>query len=196
MDRWGRYQQSILDILEVSAVRFRNERYEFDNLIVFRSNIAIIPQDPILFTGTIRDNIDPKKKYTDEKIWKVMDRVKIKDLIPSLDFQVKEKGSSFSSGQRQLICLARAAIGKYKIVVLDEATANMDPVTDKMLHDVIEEIFSQCTILIIAHRLHSILNCDLVMVLDSGRLVEYDNPRKLIQDESTAFYKMCKESET
>lgn len=121
--------------------------------------------------------------------------MKIKDLVPSLDMQVKEKGSSFSSGQRQLICLARAAIGKYKIVVMDEATSNMDPITDKMLHDVIQEIFSQCTILTIAHRLHSILNCDMVMVLDSGGLVEYDNPKKLIQDESTAFYKMCKDSE-
>ncbi|KAJ8925147.1 hypothetical protein NQ315_001332 [Exocentrus adspersus] len=165
------------------------------SLPFLRSKIAIIPQDPVLFTGTIRDNVDPNKKYTDDKIWKVLNRVKVKDLVPSLDFQIKDKGSGFSSGQRQLLCLARAAIGQFKIVVLDEATANMDPVTDKMLHDVIDEVFSECTILTVAHRLRSILNCDLVMVLDSGSLVEYDDPKKLVEDKTSAFYKMCKEAE-
>ncbi|KAJ8931650.1 hypothetical protein NQ314_015402 [Rhamnusium bicolor] len=158
-------------------------------------SIAIIPQDPILFTGTIRDNLDPNRKYTDGKIWKAIEQVKIKDLVPSLDLEVKESGASFSAGQKQLICLARAALGKYKIVVLDEATANMDSVTDKMLHGIIEDIFVDCTILTIAHRLHSILNCDLVMVLDNGELIEFDNPKKLLQNKSTHFYKMCRETE-
>ncbi|KAJ8957017.1 hypothetical protein NQ318_012189 [Aromia moschata] len=164
-------------------------------LTCLRRSIAIIPQDPILFTGTIRSNIDPDKKYTDAVIWKAIDQVKIKHLITSLDVEVKEGGSHFSVGQKQLICLARAAIDKFKIVVLDEATANMDAVTDKMLHDVIDELFSQCTMLMIAHRLHSVLNCDKVMVLDNGRIVEFDNPRVLLEDEDSIFCSMCRTTE-
>nr|CAI5851678.1 unnamed protein product [Callosobruchus analis] len=159
-----------------------------------RSKIAIIPQDPILFSGTIRENIDPYKTYPDSRIWETISKVKIKDIIPNLDMMIQDNGSNFSAGQKQLICLARAVIGKCKIVVLDEATANMDPFTDKMLHAVIEEVFSDCTILTIAHRLQYIMDCDKVIVMDNGELVECDNPKDLLQNQGSLFYKMCMQS--
>ncbi|KAJ8978875.1 hypothetical protein NQ317_001204 [Molorchus minor] len=165
------------------------------SLTFLRKNIAIIPQDPVLFTGTIRSNIDPYKKHTDQTIWKAIEKVRIKHLIPNLEMEVKEGGSSFSVGQKQLICLARAAVRKFQIVVLDEATANMDPVTDKLLHTVIDDVFVKCTMLIIAHRLHTVIDCDRVMVLDNGRIMEFDSPKRLLKNKESRFYKMCQVSE-
>lgn len=115
-------------------------------------------------------------------------------MVPTLSTQIEEGGAKYSSGQKQLMCLARAAISKFKILVLDEATANMDAETDKMLHAVIAEIFSDCTILSIAHRLHSILKCDKVLVLDNGKIVEFDNPRVLMNQKDSTFHSMCEES--
>lgn len=123
-----------------------------------------------------------------------IEKVKIKDMIPTLDTEVSENDSSFSAGQKQLICLARAALRKCKIVVMDEATANMDDETDKMLHNVIEEIFCDCTVITIAHRLRTIINCDMVLVMDNGELIEVDNPKELMKHKNSTFYKMCQES--
>lgn len=120
--------------------------------------------------------------------------MKLKGLIPSLEMTIDDNGNNFSAGQKQLVCLARAALGKFKIVILDEATANMDSVTDKMLHKVIEEIFLDCTILTVAHRLHSVIDCDKVLVMNKGEMVEFDSPKVLIKDKSSAFHKMCEES--
>lgn len=115
-------------------------------------------------------------------------------MVPELSTIIEDSGAKYSSGQKQLICLSRAAIGKCKILVLDEATSNMDPETDKMLHSVISELFSDCTILSIAHRLHSILNCDKVLVLDNGKVVEYDDPKLLMNRDGSLFHEMCKDS--
>lgn len=163
-------------------------------IICCRKNISIIPQDPILFNGTIRENIDPEKKYSDDLIWNVIIRVGIQHIITNLETIVEDGGSSYSSGEKQLICLARAAMAKCKILVLDEATANMDIETDKMLHKVINEIFCDCTILTIAHRLHFILNCNKVLVLDNGNVVEFDEPKTLMHKEDSFLHKMCQES--
>lgn len=148
----------------------------------------------MLFTGTMRENIDPFNKHSDDVIWDVINRVGLQEIIPTLETFVESSGSTYSSGQKQLFCLARAAITKCKIVVLDEATANMDAETDKMLNRVVDEIFSDCTILTIAHRLHSIMQCDKVLVLDRGNIAEYDNPKILKDKEGGLFQKMCKES--
>lgn len=113
-------------------------------------------------------------------------------MVPSLETMIENSGQSYSSGQKQLICLARAAMRRSKIIVLDEATANMDAETDKMLHDVIDEIFNDCTILMIAHRLHLIMNCDKVVVLDNGNIVEFDDPKILLSREDTLFSSMCR----
>lgn len=115
-------------------------------------------------------------------------------MVPSLETFIENSGANYSSGQKQLVCLARAAIAKCKILVLDEATANMDDETEIMLNKVIEEIFSDCTVLAIAHRLHSLLKSDRILVLDRGNIVEYDQPKVLMERRDGMFYKMCQDS--
>ncbi|XP_063913187.1 ATP-binding cassette sub-family C member 4-like isoform X2 [Zophobas morio] len=160
------------------------------SLDYLRANISIIPQDPVLFTGSIRDNIDPTRRYTDDEIWKAIHCSHLKNLVPSLDFEIVEAGSNFSIGQRQLICLARATVQNNKIIVLDEATANMDPETDELIHQTIRENFRDCTVFTVAHKLNSILHSDRVMVLDKGEIIEFDKPGTLLQNKDGVFYKM------
>ncbi|KAG5877620.1 hypothetical protein JTB14_029398 [Gonioctena quinquepunctata] len=164
------------------------------SLKFLRKSLAIIPQDPVLFSGTIRTNLDPFEEFKDEALWQALEEVNVKTIISSLDLEVSNGGCNFSSGQKQLVCLARAILRKAKIVILDEATANMDHETDVLLHDTIKKCFGACTVLTIAHRLHSILECDKVMVMDRGRIIEFDKPRKLLENEEGTFYKMVIEA--
>ncbi|XP_074030611.1 ATP-binding cassette subfamily C member 4 [Leptinotarsa decemlineata] len=155
-----------------------------------RQHISIIPQDPIMFSGTIRSNVDPLHEYTDEEIWKTLHKVKLHVLVSSLETHVED--TNFSTGQRQLICLARAIIRKNKIVVLDEATANMDPETESIIQKTVKENFSSCTVFVIAHRLESVLDCDKVMVLDRGQIAEYDDPQVLKEKPNGMFAEMLR----
>ncbi|CAH1100451.1 unnamed protein product [Psylliodes chrysocephalus] len=155
-----------------------------------RKHISIIPQDPIMFSGTIRSNIDPFGEFVDEDIWKALHKVHLDSSIPSLDTDITEL--NFSTGQRQLICLSRAIIRKNKIVVLDEATANMDPESEQIAQKIIEDNFLSCTLFIIAHRLDSILDCDKILVLDRGRVAEFDTPLNLLKNENGYFSGMLR----
>ncbi|XP_032238396.2 ATP-binding cassette sub-family C member 4 isoform X2 [Nematostella vectensis] len=156
-----------------------------------RSKLSIIPQDPVLFSGTMRKNLDPFSEHPDSGLWKVLDEVQLKqpveDLPGKLDEELAEAGSNFSVGQRQLVCLARAILRHSRILVIDEATANVDPRTDALIQETIRDKFQDCTVLTIAHRLHTIMDSDRVMVLDAGRLVEFDAPYKLLKKRNTIF---------
>ncbi|XP_070798750.1 ATP-binding cassette sub-family C member 4 [Pituophis catenifer annectens] len=162
-----------------------------------RKKISIIPQEPALFTGTMRKNLDPFNEYSDEDLWNSLEEVQLKeaieDLPDKLEAQLAESGSNFSVGQRQLVCLARAILKKNKILIIDEATANVDPRTDELIQKTIREKFAQCTVLTIAHRLNTIIDSDRIMVLDLGRLKEYDEPYILLQEKESLFYKMVQQ---
>lgn len=159
-----------------------------------RSKISIIPQSPILFTGTIRDNLDPYNELSDIDLWKALEEVRLKEIVPTLNEKIIEGGCNFSAGQRQLICLARAILKKNKILVLDEATASVDPQTDIFIQKTIKRIFVDCTVLTIAHRLDTVLHSDKVMVIHEGTLLEFDEPDELLKNKESAFYKMVKQA--
>ncbi|XP_071052810.1 probable multidrug resistance-associated protein lethal(2)03659 isoform X1 [Onthophagus taurus] len=159
-----------------------------------RSSISVIPQNPVLFSGTLKSNLDPDVLYSDFDIWQALNVVNVKSTIESLPGQldciINEGGSNFSAGEKQLICLARALLRKNKILVLDEATANIDIKTANLIQDTIKTKFSNCTTLTIAHRLHSVMKSDRVMVISDGNVVEFDDPQVLMDDYESRFYQM------
>ncbi|XP_025835581.1 probable multidrug resistance-associated protein lethal(2)03659 [Agrilus planipennis] len=175
----------------IDDVDIRNVSNEY-----IRNSISIIPQDPILFPGTLRDNVDPKGKSTDADIWDALEKVEMKSTISNfkkgIDTEIPEGGSIFSAGQRQLICFARSILKHNNILVLDEPTANMDPQTDALIQKIVKSRFENCTVLTIAHRLSSVMNADKIMVIDSGRVIEYDDPNVLKANSDSLFHRMLK----
>nr|AUO38741.1 ABCC3 protein [Spodoptera frugiperda] len=159
-----------------------------------RSKISIIPQEPILFSATIRYNLDPFDIYSDDDLWRALEQVDLKSAVPSLDFKVTEGGSNFSVGQRQLMCLARAVLRSNQILIMDEATANVDPQTDNFIQETIRRQFVSCTVLTIAHRLNTIMDSDKVLVMSSGQVAEYDHPYVLLSDPNSHFSAMVRET--
>ncbi|XP_064611716.1 multidrug resistance-associated protein 1-like isoform X1 [Liolophura sinensis] len=163
-----------------------------------RSKITIIPQDPVLFAGTLRMNLDPFDAHTDDDVWKSLEHAHLKNFVSLLPegllYKCTEGGENLSVGQRQLVCLARALLRKTKILVLDEATAAVDLETDDLIQATIRTEFADCTVLTIAHRLNTIMDYTRIMVLDAGRVKEFDNPQTLLQDNSSVFYGMAKDA--
>ncbi|KAJ0062303.1 hypothetical protein NL108_007506, partial [Boleophthalmus pectinirostris] len=186
-----------------------------------RQKMSIIPQDPVLFTGTMRKNLDPFNQHTDEQLWTALEEASlltlftspvllyshvvlcgvqvqlksvVEDLPGRLETVLAESGSNFSVGQRQLVCLARAVLRKNRILVIDEATANVDPRTDELIQQTIREKFKECTVLTIAHRLNTIIDSDRILVLEAGRISAYDEPYTLLQDHEGIFYKMVQQT--
>ncbi|XP_023492685.2 ATP-binding cassette sub-family C member 12 isoform X7 [Equus caballus] len=156
-----------------------------------RTKLTVIPQDPILFVGTVRYNLDPFESHTDEMLWQVLERTFMRDTIlklpEKLQAEVTENGENFSVGERQLLCVARALLRNSKIILLDEATASMDSKTDTLVQNTIKDAFKGCTVLTIAHRLNTVLNCDLVLVMENGKVVEFDKPEVLAEKPDSAF---------
>lgn len=150
-----------------------------------RKKISIIPQDPILFSGKVRDNLDPFGQHSDEEMWRSLELVELKKVVQQmdggLDAKMSDGGANFSMGQRQLVCLARAILRNNKILILDEATANVDPETDKLVQRTIRDQFGECTVLTIAHRLHTVMDSDRVLVMDAGKAVEFGHPHELLK---------------
>jgi len=159
-----------------------------------RSRLSIIPQDPVLFIGTIRYNLDPFEKYADVEIWEALERTSMKDrvkMLPEqLDTMVVENGDNFSVGERQLMCMARALLRHSKILLLDEATAAIDTQTDVIIQATLRQVFKECTILTIAHRLNTVIHCDRIVVLQDGKVKEFDKPCVLLANPKSAFSDM------
>ncbi|KAI4303677.1 hypothetical protein MLD38_039277 [Melastoma candidum] len=198
--RTGAGKSSMLNalfrIVELEKGRICIDGYDIAKLGLedLRKNLSIIPQAPVLFSGTVRFNLDPFNEHTDAEIWEALERAHLKDVITrnslGLDNEVSEGGENFSVGQRQLLSLARALLRKSKILVLDEATAAVDVGTDTLIQRTIREGFKSCTMLVIAHRLNTIIDCDRILVLDAGQVAEHGAPYDLLSNETGVFSKM------
>ncbi|CAI9093273.1 OLC1v1028738C1 [Oldenlandia corymbosa var. corymbosa] len=173
--------QILIDGIDISGIGLQD----------LRSKLSIIPQDPTLFQGTIRSNLDPLQQCSDPEIWEVLHKCHLADIVKrdkrSLDTPVAEDGENWSVGQRQLVCLARALLQKRRILVLDEATASVDTVTDNIIQKTIRAETNKCTVLSVAHRIPTVIDNDLVLVLGEGKVVEFDSPARLLEDKSSAF---------
>ncbi|CAG0905757.1 unnamed protein product [Darwinula stevensoni] len=163
-----------------------------------RSRLTIIPQDPVLFSGSLRSNLDPFEKHSDEEVWRALElshlKAFVKGLPQGLQNPVAEGGQNFSVGQRQLVCLARALLRKTRILLLDEATAAVDLETDELIQETIRREFRNCTVLTIAHRINTVLDYDKVLVLDGGETREFGSPAGLLRDSRSAFAALARDA--
>ncbi|KAK9506249.1 hypothetical protein O3M35_008219 [Rhynocoris fuscipes] len=164
------------------------------NLEVLRSRMSIIPQDPVLFSGTIRSNLDPLGEHTDDEIWRALEKTRLKDRISmedsKLETVVNFNADNLSTGERQLLCLSRALLKNSKILMLDEATASLDMNTEQIVHHTVFKELRQTTTLIIAHRLATVSSCDRILVIENGQVAEFDEPEVLLQNPDSFYYKM------
>ncbi|KAG0495993.1 hypothetical protein HPP92_000608 [Vanilla planifolia] len=162
-----------------------------------RSKLSIIPQDPTMFEGTVRSNLDPLEEYTDEQIWEALDCCQLGEEVrkkeTKLDSPVTENGENWSVGQRQLVCLGRVILKRSKVLVLDEATASVDTATDNLIQKTLRQHFSDSTVITIAHRITSVLDSDMVLLLDNGQIMEHDTPARLLENKSSSFAKLVAE---
>ncbi|KAL1551646.1 ABC transporter C family member 8-like isoform X1 [Salvia divinorum] len=176
----------LVDGLDICSIGLRD----------LRLKLSIIPQEPTLFRGSVRTNLDPLGLYSDDEIWKALEKCQLKSTISELpnllESSVSDEGENWSMGQRQLFCLGRVLLKRNKILVLDEATASIDSNTDAVLQRIIREEFSDCTVITVAHRVPTVIDSDMVLVLSYGTLVEYDEPSRLMEINS-AFSKLVAE---
>ncbi|XP_043748469.1 ATP-binding cassette sub-family C member 4-like isoform X1 [Cervus elaphus] len=162
-----------------------------------RKKMSVALQEPVLFTGTMRKNLDPFNERTDKELWNALEEVQLKESIEGLpakmNTELAESGLNLSVGQKQLVCLARAILRKNQILIIDKATSYVDPRTDELIQKKIRKRFAKCTVLTIAHRLSTIIDCEWIMVLDSGTWKECSLPYFLLQDRNSLFYKMVQQ---
>ncbi|XP_036328974.1 multidrug resistance-associated protein 1 isoform X2 [Rhagoletis pomonella] len=191
---------SLFRIIEAAGGRILIDGIDIATLglHMLRSRLTIIPQDPVLFSGTLRINLDPFEVKSDDELWKALElshlKAFVKSLPAGLNHEISEGGENLSVGQRQLVCLARALLRKTKVLVLDEATAAVDLETDDLIQKTIRSEFKDCTVLTIAHRLNTILDSDKVIVLNKGEITEFASPTELLDNPHSAFYSMAKDA--
>ncbi|KDP25345.1 hypothetical protein JCGZ_20501 [Jatropha curcas] len=177
----------VVDGLDISTIGLHD----------LRSHFSIIPQDPTLFLGSVRYNLDPLSEHTDQEIWEVLEKCYLASAIQekedALDSLVAQDGTNWSMGQRQLFCLGRALLKRSRILVLDEATASIDNATDSILQKTIRTEFADCTVITVAHRIPTVMDCNMVLGISDGKLVEYDEPLKLVNKEGSLFGQLVKE---
>ena len=183
----------LIDGLDVSQI----------GLTDLRSTIAVIPQDPVLFQGTLRHNLDPFNQYNDQQLWSALEKSHLKSTISGngngqdkgLMMKVDAEGDNFSVGEKQLICLSRALLRGNKILLLDEPTASVDVKTDSLIQSTIKEEFNDCTVMVIAHRLHTVMDFDKILVMHKGEVAEYGAPEDLLKKQKGIFKSMLKASQ-
>ncbi|CAN6557719.1 unnamed protein product [Malus baccata var. baccata] len=179
--------QILIDGIDISSIGLHD----------LRSRLSIIPQDPTMFEGTVRSNLDPLEEYTDEQIWEALEKCQLGDEVRKkegkLDSTVNENGENWSMGQRQLVCLGRVLLKKSKVLVLDEATASVDTATDNLIQQTLRQHFADCTVITIAHRITSVLDSDMVLLLSHGLIEEYDSPARLLENKSSSFAQLVAE---
>ncbi|KAG6395801.1 hypothetical protein SASPL_141930 [Salvia splendens] len=165
----------LIDELDICSIGLRD----------LRLKLSIIPQEPTLFRGSVRTNVDPLGLHSDDEIWEALEKCQLKSTVSKLpdllDSSVSDEGENWSMGQRQLFCLGRVLLRWNKILVLDEATASIDSATDAILQKIIREEFAHCTVITVAHRVPTVIDSDMVLVMSNGELVEYDEPSKLME---------------
>ncbi|XP_022081531.1 multidrug resistance-associated protein 7-like [Acanthaster planci] len=195
--RTGAGKSSLLQVLfrmvEIQSGQVSIDGVDLAHLSLeeLRSKLAIIPQDPFLFIGSIRENLDPTERFSDRDLWVVLEKCHLQSVVESLgglQAQAGEKGRKFSVGQRQLVCLARAMLTGAKVLCIDEATASVDMATDRLLQRTIRQEFAASTVLTIAHRLDTIMDSDRVLVMSSGQVAELASPAELLEDPTSIFY--------
>ena len=195
--RTGAGKSSILAVL-LRFVDILSGRVTIDGIDIrevglheLREQIAVIPQEPVLFSGSIKLSLDPFSSFEEEELWQVLDQIQLKDKILGLEgklnFEISEGGTNFSVGERQLLCLARAILKRSRIVFMDEATSNVDTYTVRKIHELLRSHFSHSTLLTIAHRIETVLDYDRILVMNGGQIVEFDTPLNLLADSSSQF---------
>ncbi|XP_061173578.1 ATP-binding cassette sub-family C member 10-like [Saccostrea echinata] len=187
--------QALFRIVEIRQgdIKVDNMSIKFLDLKEIRSRFAVIPQDPFLFSGTVRENLDPSNVYGDEEIWNSLSRchlVSAVEILGGLGAEVGERGKMFSVGQKQLLCLARAILTKTKMLCIDEATASVDMKTDSLIQVTIREEFKDSTVLTIAHRIDTVMDSDRVLVMRDGKVAEFDTPSVLMRNPNSLFSKL------
>ncbi|KAK9276061.1 hypothetical protein L1049_005592 [Liquidambar formosana] len=177
----------VIDGLDISAIGLHD----------LRSHFGIIPQDPTLFNGSVRYNVDPLSEHTDQEIWEVLEKCQLREAVQEkeegLNSLVVQDGSNWSMGQRQLFCLGRALLRRSRILVLDEATASIDNATDSIIQKTIRTEFQDCTVITVAHRIPTVMDCTMVLAISDGKLAEYDEPLKLMNKEGSMFGQLVKD---
>ncbi len=187
-------------LLELTNGKILIDDLEIDKLGLhdLRHKLTIIPQDPVIFSGTIRTNLDTFGVYSDDELWNALESVDLKSFVMGqenkLEHECSEGGENLSVGQRQQICLARALLRKTRILILDEATASIDHNTDELIQQTIRREFATCTILTVAHRLNTIMDSSRILVLNAGRVAEFDTPQSLLRNRNSLFYSMAKDA--
>ncbi|CAN6926270.1 unnamed protein product [Brassica oleracea] len=194
--------QTLFRIVEPTAGEIRIDGIDILTIGLhdLRSRLSIIPQDPTMFEGTVRSNLDPLEEYSDDQIWEALDKcqlgVEVRKKELKLDSPVSENGQNWSVGQRQLVCLGRVLLKRSKVLVLDEATASVDTATDNLIQETLRQHFADCTVITIAHRISSVIDSDMVLLLDQGLIKEHDSPGRLLEDKSSSFSKLVAEYTT
>ena len=182
---------SLLRVNELSGGSITVDYKDIQSLDLYehRKKISVIPQDPFLFSGTLRYNLDPFDQFSTAEIWDALDKSHLKSMVESLLGQlggaVEEDGHNFSAGDKQLLCLARAMLKKNNIILIDEATANVDLLTDQLVQQAIRSHFSHCSVLTIAHRIETIIDSDRIIVLENGRITEMATPSEMLRNKES-----------